>query len=554
MLESLEERTLLSALPDASATLDLNQTTTGASAVGQTTGGSAGTTIVTTVSQGASADNQAAALAASVQDAHTIATVVVGPSSTASTNPASTNAVNPHIYTGQPTNFMGPQPTSLPTTTQTSTSNPGQYNPDQASQAALAALAKSIDVQPQYLLMPSASQSVSDGGEGPGGGYTPLQIQGAYGVSDGNAYNDNISFQGINGDGAGQTIAVIEAGDNFGFVSTSDPNFNASALHIFDQEFGLPDPPSFQKYDEYGNVGGTGTEVPGWSIEIALDVEWAHAMAPAANIILMEGYSSSLDDLMTANLTAATQLGADVISNSWGYYLEAAGDGAEETYLDQAYLDPALAANPGVTFLASSGDGGAFNGPLYPSISPNVVSAGGTSLVATGNTWTAEYSWADGGGGISTNYSAPAYQQAVTGYSQRTSPDISSDANLETGVSVYDPEYGGWFLVGGTSVSSPTLAGEIAIADQGRTLLGGQPLNGPNQTLPGLYSSIDYNTNYHDITQDYNGEGNNGYPTGPGYDLDTGIGSPQANGLIPDLVLYDLGPAVVSSTRRPDRS
>ena len=142
-----------------------------------------------------------------------------------------------------------------------------------------------------------------------------------------NAYNDNINLASIKGDGAGQTIAVVDAGDNPGFVSTSDPNFDASALHVFDQEFGLPDPPSFQKYDEFGNVGGTGMEDLGWGTEIALDIEWAHAMAPGANIILVEGYSSSISDLLTADATAATKLGATVISNSFGHPLEFEGDG-----------------------------------------------------------------------------------------------------------------------------------------------------------------------------------------------------------------------------------
>ena len=331
-------------------------------------------------------------------------------------------------------------------------------------------------------------------------------------------------------------------------MSTSDPNFDASALHVFDQFFGLPDPPSFQKYDEFGNPGGTGVDL-GWGTEIALDVEWAHAMAPAANIQLVEGYSSSFDDLGIATRTAGTTLGANVVSMSFGANLEYFGDGAEEDYIDQTYYEPALAANPGLTLLASTGDGSAAFGPEYPSISPLVVGVGGTSLNATGNTWTGEYSWNAGGGGISNHYSAPSYQSVnITGYAERTNPDVSSDANLETGVSVYDPhDFGGWVVVGGTSVSSPTWAGLIGIADQGRVLAGGTSLGGPTQTLPGLYAGVDYFNNFHDITQDYNGEGNNGFPTLTGYDLDTGIGSPRADKLIPYLSFFDLGPAVVSS-------
>ena len=112
---------------------------------------------------------------------------------------------------------------------------------------------------------------------------------------------------------------------------------------------------------------------------------------------------------------------------------------------------------------------------------------------------------------------------------------------------MYDPyDYGGWVVVGGTSVSSPTWAGLIGIANQGRTDLGGQTLGGPTQTLPGLYAAFQdpnaYTQYFHDITQ-----GNNFYPAGPGYDLVTGIGSPRAEGIIPYLTLYQLGPEVTSS-------
>ena len=273
-------------------------------------------------------------------------------------------------------------------------------------------------------------------------------------------------------------------------------------------------------------------------------------MAPGANIlILVEGYSNSFADLGTAARTAGTTLGASVVSMSFGSTLEYFNDGPFEDFLDSTYYEPALAANPGLTLLASTGDDSAAFGTLYPAVSPVVVGVGGTSLDVTGNTWTSESSWADGGGGISTHYPAPSYQSPnITGFSARTNPDVSSDANPDTGVSVYDPhDFGGWAVIGGNSLSSPTWAGLIGIADQGRVLAGGSPLNGPNQTLPALYSGVDYLNNFHDITTDFNGEGNNGFPTLPGYDLDTGIGSPRADQLIPYLALFELGPAVVSS-------
>ena len=435
-----------------------------------------------------------------------------------------------HVYTGRPSTFgaitAGPSVSDLTST----------------SQAALAALSKVLKAQPQYFIMPSTGIGATPNqGDGPAGGVSPIQLRGAYG-------DDQVKFGTLVGDGTGQTIAVIDNGDNPSFLNTSDPNYGTSALAFFDQFFGLPDPPIFQKYNQVGTPISTGPN-NGWGLEIALDVEYAHAMAPGANIDLVEANDSSFASLGTAANTAATLLGASVVSQSFGGYLENAGNGAVEGFLDQTYYAPALASNPGVTFLASTGDASALYGPTYPSVSPLTVGVGGTSLDVTGNTWTNEFSWAGGGGGISSFYTtAPSYQQeSVTGFTARTVPDVSADSNGETGVSVYDPfDAGGWVRVSGTSIAAPTWAGLIAVADQGRVSYGGKPLNGPDQTLPGLYSSIDYSNNFHDITEDFDGEGNNGFPTGPGYDLDTGIGSPRAPGLLPALAAYGL-PQVVSS-------
>ena len=386
-------------------------------------------------------------------------------------------------------------------------------------------------------------------------GYSPQQLQQAYGVN-------LVTFGAVKGTGAGQTIAVIDAFDNPGFVDSTAPNFKTSALGVFDSTFGLPDPPSFMKFNQNG-----GAALPpansGWGPEIALDVEWAHAMAPEANIDLVEANNSSnnLSDLLLAAKTAATTLGASVVSMSFGENFESAGGGAIELAADANYFAPALAANPHVTFLASSGDNGAAPGvapafriaPIYPSISPLVVAVGGTTLNLTANNqWASETGWSynsdlfdpagAGGGGISNTYPAPTYQTnngVNIGGGNRTVPDVSSDADPNTGVSVYDPfDFGpstGWVTVGGTSLSSPTWAGLIAIADQGRVLAGSTALNGPNQTLPELYSLQDYGTFFHDITQ-----GNNGYSAGPGYDLVTGIGTPRANNLLPGLSAFGL--------------
>ncbi|MGZ3383732.1 MAG: SdrD B-like domain-containing protein [Isosphaeraceae bacterium] len=531
-LEPLEERTLLSVSPRGTAASPqavLN--VTNAAVPSQ----SPGTSVDTTVTQQTGASSLPSALAQSIKDAKTVATVTASPT----TPTAAALALSSHIYTGQPQTFNGVNAgTSSSATGSVSTSSSGRSSLSNSSLAALTALSKTLKAEPQYLVLPSKAQGGGpDAGEGPGGGYTPQQIQGAYG-------SNLITFGSIQGDGAGQTIAVIDLGDDPDFVSTSDPNFDASALHVFDQQFGLPDPPSFQKYNEDGNTSPLPAPVPGVSLEIALDIEWSHAIAPAANIILVEGNTSQPTDMFTAARTAGTTLGASVVSQSFGYSLEVNGMGRLEPMFDKTYYAPALAANPGLTFLAATGDAGSSDAPIYPSASPLVVGVGGTSLFTNGSTWIDETGWSGSGGGPSTIYSAPSYQQeSVTGYTARTVPDVAADADPHTGVSVYSPSDGGWFTVGGTSAATPIWAGLIGIADQGRALFGGKALDGPNQTLPGLYSAIDYTNNYHDITV-----GNNGYPAGPGYDLVTGIGSPRANGIIPYLSTYDLQPEVISST------
>ena len=514
-LESLEQRTLLSISSSTEQNL---------------TGNSISTSLVQPPS---STVDLPSGLQESVADKGVVATVVAPNTPTA--------AATSHIYTGQPSSFTGPLKGTAGSSSTSPTALSGQLDPNQA--AALKSLSGALGAQPQYMVMPTSSKPSNGSNpldfEGPAGGYAPAQIVGAYGVV---------------GDGAGQTIALIDFGDYAGFVNSTDPNFSSSALAVFDRQFGLPDPPSFTKFNEFGQTSPLPPPFPGAGLEIALDVEWAHAIAPKANIILVESSNNSFANTGQAANTAATLLHASVVSQSFGGFLEFNGDGAYEQFLDQTYFAPALAANPNVTFLAATGDDGENYGPIYPSISPLNVAVGGTTLNITGTTWDSESSWSLGGGGPSNTFPPPSYQQGVSAFgfgplTSRTAPDISADANGLTGVSVYDPvDYGGWVKVGGTSVATPITAGMIGIADADRVALGGQPLNGPNQTLPALYSSIDYTKNFHDITTVGPPDNNPPkYQVGPGYDLPTGIGSPQAGGLLPTLALFDLGPAVVSS-------
>jgi hypothetical protein len=335
-------------------------------------------------------------------------------------------------------------------------------------------------------------------------GYTPAQIRQAYSFG-------GITFNGsVQGDGSGQTIAIIDA--------YNDPNI-ASDLQAFDAAFGLANPPKFTVMNQNG-----GTSLPasdaGWSQEIALDVEWSHAMAPGANILLVEANSSSLSDLLAAVNTARNAAGVSVVSMSWG-----SGEFSGERQFDQYFTTPS--GHAGVSFVASAGDSGAQ--AIWPAVSPNVLSVGGTSLSASGSS-AGETAWSGSGGGYSRFEAEPGFQTSVQSSGVRTSPDVSFNANPNTGFAVYDSVAvggrNGWFEIGGTSAGAPQWAALVAIANQGRLLAGKPTLAGAQSNLYSLASS-----DFRDVTS-----GSNGYLARVGYDLVTGRGSPLANLIVHDLV------------------
>jgi hypothetical protein len=391
----------------------------------------------------------------------------------------------------------------------------------------------------QYINQPTAA-----GLAGPApSALTPTQIRGAYGIG-------NIAFGGTTGDGTGQTIAVVDAYD--------DPNA-AGDLHAFDQEYGLPDP-VFQKLNQQGQTSplpGTDpntTPTGDWEIEESLDIEWAHVDAPAANIILFEANDASTVNLDAAVNSARNNAAVSVVSMSFG-----GPESSDELTEDNFYTTPT--GHIGVTFLAAAGDSGIYDPydpndpnspphdtvtPNYPASSPNVVAVGGTFLTVNGNSYASETGWGNGtnsdslgggGGGISQFEPQPAYQNGVVTQTstQRAYPDVSMNADPNSGVAIYDSYdfsgAGSWIpgVVGGTSLATPTWAGLIAITDQGRIINGATTLDGATQTLPKLYGLP--SSDFHDITL-----GNNGYAAGPGYDLVTGLGTPRADLLVPDLV------------------
>ena len=338
-------------------------------------------------------------------------------------------------------------------------------------------------------------------------GLTPAEVAKAYGF-------DQIYFSGIKGTGAGQTIAIVDAYDN--------PNI-ASDLHIFDQTFGIADPPSFTVYKQTINGVAPKTD-SGWAMEIALDVEWAHAIAPDANIVLVEANTSSVTNLLSAVDYARSIASVSVISMSWG-----SSEFMSESSYDYHFTTPA--GHQGITFVASSGDAGA---PAeWPAVSPNVLAVGGTTLsVSSNGTYQSETAWSDSGGGYSKYEAEPSYQSGVQNSKTRSNPDVAYNANPSSGFAVYDTVASsgktGWFEVGGTSAGAPQWAALVAIADQGRALAGKATL--ANAQVP-IYSLS--TSDFHDVTS-----GSNGYSAAKGYDLVTGRGSPVANAVVRDLVSY----------------
>jgi len=294
--------------------------------------------------------------------------------------------------------------------------------------------------------------------------------------------------------GGSRMIAIVDA---------YDAPSAASDLAYFSQQFGLPSA-SFQV------VYASGVQPQydmGWELEASLDVQWAHAMAPKAQIVLVEAASNSFADLMAAEDVAARMVnaaGGGEVSNSWG-----SGEFGSETAFDSHFV------KPGVVFLASSGDS---PGTSWPGVSPNVVSAGGTTVrrnPSTGN-FVSEIAWESAGGGVSYYEARPSYQSKLSSTvgSHRGAPDLSFDANPTTGVWVFDSNAGGWYIVGGTSVSSPALAGIINLA--------GSFYTSTNAELTTVYGKIG-TASFTDITGGFCGA-YVGYSAAGGWDVCTGAG------------------------------
>lgn len=328
-------------------------------------------------------------------------------------------------------------------------------------------------------------------------GYSPAQILRAY-------YFDRTY------DGAGQTIALVDA---YGYDNIQ------SDLRVFTQRFDLPEADL-----TIDALGDDTTFQQDWAIETAMDVQWAHALAPGARLLLVLAASSSVEDLMTA-VTYALSRDPDILSLSWGL--------PETTELTNYHP---IFAQSRASCIAAVGDSA--DTPRFPSISPDVLAVGGTSLRLdrAGNRVGPESLWVNSGGGISQVVDIPAYQRifgdinTLTG-GYRGLGDVSFLADPLMGVAVYCTSNGAatgrWLSGGGTSLGAPAWAAITARINQaaGRPLGRLNPLlyDAAGRTeyqLPQLYF-VDITTGANSITE-----------AREGWNFCTGLGSPVVSSLI----------------------
>jgi hypothetical protein len=329
------------------------------------------------------------------------------------------------------------------------------------------------------------------------GSLTPQNVLTAYNLS------------GVAAPETQQTLAIVDA--------YNDPTAEHD-LKVFDERFALPACTTANKcFTKVERQAGTPTNA-GWAQEIATDIEVAHGLCPGCRILLVEAHSNSYSDLEAAE-TEAESRGATEISNSWG---------ASELGLTPSEDNAGPFNHPGTVITASSGDDGYLgwgaeeDSVEYPASSPHVVAVGGTRLsLGAGGAWAGEKVWnglGASGGGCSTVFEAPSWQQNVAGFAavgcgaNRAVADVSADGDPYTGVAVYDStpvkegvtERSGWVTMGGTSVASPIIAATFALAGGAGREAGGEAVAYPAQTL---YRSLaGAPGTLHDVLSGSNGE------------------------------------------------
>lgn len=345
-----------------------------------------------------------------------------------------------------------------------------------------------IQLKPHFKLTPQAIQPKASTSPN---GLTPLQLRSGYGVD----------TTGL--DGEGEIVAVIDA--------YSYPSAQADFV-AFDSYFNLGNPSALKVI----NMGSNTASDPNWSLESALDIQAMHTIAPMATIYLILCASSSLASIR-AGVLKAKALKAAVISLSLGT--------TESKWLK---MYDSMFSDPDITFVASAGDtADVIN---WPSSCPNVISAGGTSLTLTSeNRRLNETVWNGTGCGTSAIEPIPLYQSSngIQG-THRQTPDVCAVADPNTGMSVYNTLFNSpsnpWITVGGTSLSTPLIAGMICLINQKRVQLSKPRLNAQSfLTYAYSLSTNAYGSDFFDITQGASGSAR----AKTGDDVPSGIGAPE---------------------------
>ena len=371
--------------------------------------------------------------------------------------------------------------------------------------------------------------------------YSPSQIRAAYGLPPLPAAGVTLSASQRAQLGAGQTIYIVDAMHN--------PNV-AAELAAFNSKFGLPtcatkviavtqalplaaaSASACEVSIVYNTAAGAMTAAApaydsGWATEIALDVQWAHATAPLARIIVIEAADASLNSLI-GSVKLANAMGPGVVSMSFG-----ANEGTYTASVDAAFTG----AN--MSYLAATGDNGA--AVSWPAVSPKVVAVGGTTLTYSGTGVRSEKSWSGTGGGTSAYTPTPSYQNStIPGVGtpvRRTVADVAFNADPASGqyVAVLTPgsTTPNWVSAGGTSLSTPQWAGLVAIANSMRALSSKAPLTTPHAVLYGQIGAVpmNYASAFADITTGTNGTCATCVAKA-GYDSLAGLGTPNVTSLL----------------------
>jgi subtilase family serine protease len=373
---------------------------------------------------------------------------------------------------------------------------------------------------------------------------TPQSLRIAYGIQP-------LIQEGFTG--KGQTIVDI--------VSFGSPTLQQD-MNVFDQQFNLP-PITIQQIgplDKTVPVSDPNNDRSGWASETTLDVEIMHALAPDAKIVVLTSPVAETEGTFgLPQFRALLQYSIDhklgnIISQSWGASEVTLKDAAGQAEIQKwNTLYQQATTKDGLTILSASGDNGATDftdlkgtklsttaTTSFPADDPWVTAVGGTALSRSGANFT-ESAWDSSGGGFSSFFPTPTFQQSLITPTSALSPkargvpDVSADADPDTGLAMY--EAGSWNTAGGTSASTPLWAALVAIADQ----MANHPLGFLNTTLYQLALSTHYQQDFHDITTGNNSVNSGdvrveGYNAGVGWDPITGLGSPDAVHLLPDLI------------------